>query len=91
MVDDPISMGWRRLGAAVLVRAWRDVHNTNGHKAAREAGFPYGISLAGDARSFLNGNGARWLVAVLDIDQAGLDHALMKIDASSESRCSDKR
>ncbi len=68
--------GWRALGCAVLLRAWSDTRNNNGHKAAREAGIPTGITLAQDARSFLHGDGARWLVAALDLDQDGLDHAL---------------
>jgi hypothetical protein len=73
---DPTSKAWRRLGCAVLVQAWRDAHNTNGARAAAELGLPAGLTLAGDARAFLQSDGAAWLVLALDLDPAGLDQAL---------------
>ena len=73
---DPNLGGWRRLGCAVLVRAWRDTHSTNGDKAAREAGLPKGTTLAADARQFLESDGARGLVLALDLGPEGLDRVL---------------
>jgi hypothetical protein len=64
---------WRRLGCAVLLRAWRDAHNRNGHKAAREIGLPVGVTLAGDARAFLESDGALWLAALLELDAGIVD------------------
>ena len=75
-MTDPTLAGWRALGCAVLVRAWRDTHDRNGAKAARAAGISPDIGLAGDARLFLESDGARWLVALLDLDPAGIDAAL---------------
>ena len=65
--------GYRRLACAVLWRAWADAHSTNGTKAAREAGIPRGVSLADDARAFLESDGAGWLLALLELDGRILD------------------
>lgn len=46
--------GWRALGCAILLRAWRDAAHGNGHSS--------------DARLFLDSDGARWLVALMDLD-----------------------
>lgn len=60
----------------MLLRAWADAHNTNGDRDARALGLPRGLTLAGDARQFLESDGAAWLVLALELDPAGLDHAL---------------
>ena len=73
MIVDELT-GWRRLACAVLVRAWRDAHSTNGDKAAKEAGISAGVGLAGDARAFLESDGAAWLALMLEFDPAGVDH-----------------
>ena len=75
-MTDPEGQAWRRLGCAVLLRAWADCHNTNGDRDARALGLPRGLTLAGDARAFLQSPGARWLVLALELDPEGLDHAL---------------
>ena len=91
MIDDLTLLGWRRLSCAVLVRALLDTRSKNGAKAAREAGLPPGLTLAGDARSFLRSDGARWLVLALDLDPAGLDQALGELATPSSSSGSTTR
>ena len=86
MAGDEWLTGWRRLGCAILLRAWRDAHTRNGHQAARKLGLPPGATLAGDARAFLASEGARWLVAALDLDQAGFEHALAELPPAA-GRC----
>ena len=73
---EEVLRGYRRLACAVLVRAWKDAHNTNGTGAAVELGLPPGVTLSGDARAFLQGDGARWLAALLEFNPGGLDRAL---------------
>ena len=65
--------GWQRLGCAILWRAWKDAHSTNGWKDAREAGLSPGLTLSDDARAFLQSDGARWLIALLDLDGGIVD------------------
>lgn len=73
MAIDRALLGYRRLACAILLRAWADCHSTNGAKWAKEAGI-YPATLAGDARAFLESDGAAWLVAVLDdLDPRALD------------------
>ena len=50
---------WQALGCAILLRAWRDAAHGNGHSS--------------EARQFLNGDGARWLVGLLDLDGGLVD------------------
>ena len=57
----------------MVLQAWRDCHNTNGAKAAREAGISPGVGLAGDARLFLESDGAAWLLALLELDAGTID------------------
>lgn len=56
---DPVATCWRALGCAILLRAWRDAAHGNGHSS--------------EARQFLTGDGARWLVALLDLDSQIVD------------------
>ena len=58
-MTDPAWTAWRRLGYAVLVRAWKDAQATNGDKAAREAGLPKGVTLTADACQFLESDAAQ--------------------------------
>lgn len=60
--------GWQRLGCAILWMAWKDAHSTNGWREAREAGISPGVTLSGDARLFLESDGAAWLIALLELD-----------------------
>jgi hypothetical protein len=60
--------GWRALACAVLLRAHKDAMDGNGHSQ--------------DARCFLGSDGARWLAVALDLDPAGLDHALGELPAA---------
>jgi hypothetical protein len=79
---DPVALAYRRLALAVLAQAWRDAHNQNGARAAAELGLPPEVTLAGDARDWLQGDGARWLVLALDLDAATaahLDRALQRL------------
>ena len=85
-MTDPTLDGYRRLGCAILLRAWSDCYNTNGDKAARAAGIPVVVGLAGDARAFLQSDAAQWLVAVLDLDRAGLDRALGELPPAEWSQ-----
>jgi len=64
-VTDPDLPGWRRLGCAILLLAYRDAHEGNGHSQ--------------DARQFLAGPGARRLVAWLELDAGGLAVALQDL------------
>ncbi len=64
-MTDPDLAGWRRLGCAILLLAYRDAHEGNGHSQ--------------DARRFLAGDGARRLVAWLELDAGGLAVALQDL------------
>ena len=75
-MDGQAAPAWRRLGCAVLLQAHKDAHNTNGVKAAREAGLLPGVTLGEDARAFLAGDGAAWLSAALDLDPRGPARAI---------------
>ncbi len=66
-MTDPDLAGWRRLGCAILLLAYKDAREGNGHSQ--------------DARQFLAGDGARRLVAWLDLDAAGLAVALGDLPA----------
>lgn len=79
--DEAQAIGYRQLACAVLLQAWRDAHSRNGAKAAREAGIPKAIGLAGAGRQFLASDAARWLVIALDIDPAGLEQVLAALPA----------
>lgn len=68
--------GWQALGCAILARAFEDAHQARGHRDARAAGYPPGVSLADGARHFLDGDGARQLWALLGLDPAELDRRL---------------
>jgi hypothetical protein len=57
-VTDAALVGWRRLSAAVLLRAYFDAKDGNGHSA--------------EARAFLESEGAGGLLAELGIDPARL-------------------
>jgi len=61
-MNDPTLESWRRLGCAVLTRAYKDAAHGNGHSQ--------------EARHWLAGDDARWWVGLLDLDPAGLDYAL---------------
>ena len=76
---DPAAEGYRRLACAVLVQAYRDSLNPDGHRVTRVAGSTFGVTSAEEARSFLQADGARWLVALLDLDPTLLDYALAKL------------
>jgi hypothetical protein len=52
--------GWRALGCAILLRAWRDAAHGNGHSS--------------EARAFLESDGAAWLIALLDLDSQIMDN-----------------
>jgi hypothetical protein len=68
VIEDAVALSWRRLAVEVLVQAWRDAHNQNGRRAARDLGLPEGVTLADDARQWLASEGARWLVMALDLE-----------------------
>ena len=74
--DDRILLGYRRLALAILLRACRDLVIDGGVQAARAAGLPPGVTLADDARAFLESDGARWLLLISEIDPSSLDAAL---------------
>lgn len=65
-MSEPTLDNWRALACAVVIRAHKDAVAGNGHSF--------------EARSWLAGDGARWLVALLDdLDVAGLGHALARL------------
>lgn len=69
---DPTWPAWRALACEILLLAFRDVRRGNGHSA--------------DARSFLDSDGARWLVTSLDIDEGALRSALAALPAPTWSQ-----
>lgn len=78
-MDEASLDGWRYLACAVLLRAYEDAHSKNGRIAGKEAGLPKGATLAGDARAFLKGDGAQWLIALLEWDPDVLDRVLARL------------
>ena len=64
---DPVLVGWRRLGCKILVQAYRDAAEGNGHSA--------------DAHRWLNSAGAGVLVQLLELDRGGLEGALSRLPA----------
>ena len=78
MTDEELAgaRGCRRLALAILLRAWRDLASSDGAQATRAEGLPPGVTLADDARTFLESDGARWLLLISEIDPSGLDAAL---------------
>ena len=61
-MEEPTVIGYRRLACAVLIRAYRDAAEGNGHSAA--------------ARAWLASSGAVDLVNLLELDPAGLARAV---------------
>lgn len=55
-MTDPTSQAWRRLGCAVIWRAWLDAKSGNGQSS--------------DARLFLESDGAAWLLGLLELPPA---------------------
>ncbi len=82
-VDDLVLVAWWNLGWAVIERAYRDAAGRSGAKAAREAGLPPGVDLAGDGRSFLEGEGARWLLITMGLEEWLLDRLLAELARES--------
>ena len=66
-MDREILIGWRRLGCKILVQAYRDAAEGNGHST--------------DARRWLASGGAVDLVQLLELDRAGLESALAGLPA----------
>ncbi len=63
----PELAGWRRLGCAILLRAYKDAAAGNGH--------------ALEARQFLASPAARGIVKLLGLDAGGLERVLFALDA----------
>ncbi len=61
-MGDPTCAGWRRLAAAVLLRALEDARDGNGHSA--------------EARAFLQSAQAGDLVLALDLEPADLERVI---------------
>lgn len=61
-MSDPALAGWRRLGAAILVRAFEDARAGDGDSA--------------EARAFLQTAEAADLVLALDLEPAGLERVI---------------
>jgi len=65
---------WQALACAILARAFEDaLTQAHGYRDARAAGYPPGMSLADGAWHFLDGNGARLLWSLLDLDPGEFD------------------
>ena len=64
---DPSLIGYRRLACKILVQAYHDAAEGNGHSAA--------------ARCWLASADAIYLVNLLELDLGGLDHALARLPA----------
>jgi len=65
----PERAGWRRLGCAILLRAYKDAVAGNGY--------------SGEARQFLASPAAWSIVKLLGLDAGGLEHALLALDAQA--------
>lgn len=66
--------GWTRLACAVINRAVKDARNGgDGREGARELRLPRGVTLAMDARAFLESQAAEWLWGLLGLDPDYLD------------------
>lgn len=71
---------WQALACAILARAFEDaLTQARGYRDARAAGYPPGMSLADGAWHFLDGNGARLLWSLLDLDPGEFDRRLAAV------------
>jgi hypothetical protein len=75
---DPLA-GWKRLGCAVLLQAFKDAQGSLSRVSAQNAGYRDGMVLAVEAYSFLEGSGARWLVSALGLSPDSFERALEEL------------